>query len=166
MPDDRRQGKVDRKTWRRLISPFSTEMADYLPAFRGCPVNLLHSQNKFSRAARITFFIQPSQVQAARKTVGRNAQTGKPSPQFMRFAPEGGPGCALLAGSITSIKPGPFQIGTREDRARRPCRSPAALQGLSGIGIPNRKPRHVILADDVPFAVALSFWIHFADKEE
>jgi hypothetical protein len=25
-------------------------MADYLPAFRGCPVNLLHSQNKiFSR---------------------------------------------------------------------------------------------------------------------
>jgi hypothetical protein len=50
LPDDRRQGKVDRKTWRRLISPFSTEMADYLPAFRGCPVNLLHSQNKiFSR---------------------------------------------------------------------------------------------------------------------
>ena len=56
-----------------------------------------------------------------------------------RFARGGGPGCALLAGSITSIKPGAFQIGTREDRAQRPCRSPAALQGLSGIGIPNRK---------------------------
>ena len=40
---------------------------------------------------------------------------------------------------MTPIKPGPFQIGTHEDRARRPCRSPAALQGLSGIGIPNRK---------------------------
>jgi hypothetical protein len=47
--------------------------------------------------------------------------------------------CARRAGSITPIKPGPFQIGTREDRARRPCRSLAALQGLSGIGIPNRK---------------------------
>ena len=103
-------------------------------------------------------------MQAARKTVGRNAQTGKPSPQFMRFAPEGGPGCALLAGSITSIKPRPFQIGTREDRARRPCRSPPALQGLSGIGIPNRKPRHVILADDVPFAVSLSFWNTFCGQ--
>ena len=31
-----------------------------------------------------------------------------------------------------------FQIGPREDRARRPCRTPAALQGLSGIGIPSR----------------------------
>src|SRR5271170_7827834 len=52
---------------------------------------------------------------------------------------------ALLAGSITSIKPGPFRIGTREDRAQRPCKSPAALQGLSGIGIPNRKSpaRHI-----------------------
>src|SRR5580698_4999497 len=45
----------------------------------------------------------------------------------------------LLAGSITSIKPGPFRIGTREYRAQSPCRSPAALQGLSGIGISNKK---------------------------
>ena len=46
---------------------------------------------------------------------------------------------------IKTIKPGPFQIGTREDRARRRCRSPAALQGLSGIGIPNGKTpaRHI-----------------------
>ena len=53
--------------------------------------------------------------------------------------------CARRAGSITPIKPGPFQIGSREDRARRPCRSPAVLQGLSGIGIPNRKTpaRHI-----------------------
>lgn len=43
------------------------------------------------------------------------------------------------AGSITPIKPGPFQIGTHEDRARRPCWSPAALQGLTGIVIPSRK---------------------------
>jgi hypothetical protein len=40
---------------------------------------------------------------------------------------------------MTPIKPGPFQIGSHEDRARRPCRLPAALQGLSGIGIPSRK---------------------------
>ena len=40
---------------------------------------------------------------------------------------------------MTPIKPGPFQIGSREDRARRPCRSPAALQGLTGIVIPSRK---------------------------
>ena len=33
----------------------------------------------------------------------------------------------------------PFQIGFREDRARRPCKSPAALQGLAGIVIPSRK---------------------------
>jgi hypothetical protein len=33
----------------------------------------------------------------------------------------------------------PSQIGYREDRARRPCRSPAVLQGLTGIVIPNRK---------------------------
>jgi len=33
----------------------------------------------------------------------------------------------------------PSQIGFREDRARRPCRSPAVLQGLTGIVIPNRK---------------------------
>jgi hypothetical protein len=45
----------------------------------------------------------------------------------------------LLAGSITSIKPGPFRIGTREYRAQSPCRSPAALQGLSGIGTSNKK---------------------------
>jgi hypothetical protein len=57
------------------------------------------------------------------------------------------------AGSITPIKPGPFQIGSREDRARRPCRTPAALQGLSGIGIPSKeKPRHITLAHYVPFA--------------
>jgi hypothetical protein len=43
------------------------------------------------------------------------------------------------AGSMTPIKPGPFQIGSREDRARRRCRTPAPLQGLSGIGIPSRK---------------------------
>src|ERR1700680_4181147 len=43
------------------------------------------------------------------------------------------------AGSMTSIKPGPFQIGSREDRARRRCRTPAPLQGLSGIGIPSSK---------------------------
>src|SRR5580704_365839 len=70
-----------------------------------------------------------------------------------RFARGGGPGCALLAGSITSIKPGPFQIGTREDRAQRPCRSPAALQGLAESGFQIEKPRHVILAHDVPFTV-------------
>ena len=40
---------------------------------------------------------------------------------------------------MTPIKPGPFQIDSREDRARRPYRSPAALQGLTGIGIPSRK---------------------------
>jgi hypothetical protein len=40
---------------------------------------------------------------------------------------------------MTPIKPGPFQIGSREDRGRRRCRTPAPLQGLSGIGIPNRK---------------------------
>ena len=33
----------------------------------------------------------------------------------------------------------PFQIAFREDRARRPYRSPAALQGLAGIVIPSRK---------------------------
>jgi len=33
----------------------------------------------------------------------------------------------------------PSQIGSREDRARRPCRSPAVLQGLTGIVIPSRK---------------------------
>ena len=33
----------------------------------------------------------------------------------------------------------PSQIGSREDRARRPCTSPAALQGLTGIVIPSRK---------------------------
>src|ERR1700680_1575660 len=67
------------------------------------------------------------------------------APQLSASLGGGGPGCALLAGSITSIKPGAFQIGTREDRAQRPCRSPAALQGLSGIGIPNRKTpaRHI-----------------------
>ena len=37
------------------------------------------------------------------------------------------------------IRPRPFQIGFHEDKARRPCKSPAALQGLSGIGIPSRK---------------------------
>jgi hypothetical protein len=31
------------------------------------------------------------------------------------------------------------QIGSREDRARRPCRSPAVLQGLTEIVIPSRK---------------------------
>src|SRR6516165_4462446 len=41
--------------------------------------------------------------------------------------------------SMTPIKRGPFQIDSHEDRARRPCRSPVALQGLSGIGIPSRK---------------------------
>jgi hypothetical protein len=41
--------------------------------------------------------------------------------------------------SMTPIKAGPFQIGSHEDRARRPCRSPVALQGLSGIGIPSKK---------------------------
>jgi hypothetical protein len=40
---------------------------------------------------------------------------------------------------MTPIKTGPFQIGSREDRARRRCRTPAPLQGLSGIGIPSRK---------------------------
>src|SRR6516165_642015 len=40
---------------------------------------------------------------------------------------------------MTPIKRGPFQIDSHEDRARRPCRSPVALQGLSGIGIPSRK---------------------------
>jgi hypothetical protein len=40
---------------------------------------------------------------------------------------------------MTPIKPGPFQIGSREDRARRLCKSPAALQGLTGIVIPSRK---------------------------
>src|SRR5215467_3269433 len=33
----------------------------------------------------------------------------------------------------------PSQIDSREDRARRPCRSPAVLQGLNGIVIPSRK---------------------------
>src|SRR5262249_220517 len=33
----------------------------------------------------------------------------------------------------------PSQIGSHEDRARRPCRSPAVLQGLTGIVIPSRK---------------------------
>jgi len=47
--------------------------------------------------------------------------------------------CARRAGSMTPIKTGLFQIGSHEDRARRPCRSLAALQGLSGIGIPSRK---------------------------
>jgi len=68
------------------------------------------------------------------------------STQFMRLACERGvPGCACRAGSITLIKPGPFRIDTREDRVRRTCRSPAALQGLSAIGIPNRKTpaRHI-----------------------
>ncbi len=37
------------------------------------------------------------------------------------------------------IRPRPFQIGFHEDKARRPCKSPAALQGLNGIGIPSRK---------------------------
>ena len=40
---------------------------------------------------------------------------------------------------MTPIKPGPSQIGSREDRARRLCKSPAALQGLTGIVIPSRK---------------------------
>src|ERR1700726_720937 len=44
------------------------------------------------------------------------------------------------AGSIT-IKPGPFQIGTREDRARRPCRSPAALQVYAESGFQIENPR-------------------------
>jgi len=54
---------------------------------------------------------------------------------------------------MTPIKPGPFQIGSREDRARRPCRSPAVLQGLTGNVIPSRKPRHLTAAKYVPFAV-------------
>ena len=47
----------------------------------------------------------------------------------------------------------PAQIGSREDRARRPCRSPVALQGLTGIVIPSKKNRHVPAANYVPFAV-------------
>ena len=31
------------------------------------------------------------------------------------------------------------QIGSREDRARKPYRSPAVLQGLTGIVIPSKK---------------------------
>jgi hypothetical protein len=34
-------------------------------------------------------------------------------------------------GSMTPIKPGPFQIGSREDRARRRCSTPAPLQDTS-----------------------------------
>ena len=43
------------------------------------------------------------------------------------------------------IGPRPFQNGFHEDKARRPCRAPAALQGLSGIVIPSRKiqARHI-----------------------
>ena len=60
-----------------------------------------------------------------------------------REGPVAGPLICHLA-SAAPIKP-PFQIRTREDRARRPCRSPAAPQGLSGIWIPNRKtPTHHI----------------------
>ena len=51
------------------------------------------------------------------------------------------------------IRPRPFQIGSHEDKARRPCKSPTALQGLSGIGIPNRKTQARQLANYVPFAV-------------
>ena len=53
--------------------------------------------------------------------------------------------CARRAGSITPIKAGPFRIGSREDRARRLCRTPAGLQGLTGIVIPSRKSqaRHI-----------------------
>ena len=45
----------------------------------------------------------------------------------------------IRVGSMTPIKPGSFQIRSREDRARRRCRTPAPLQGSSGIGIPSRK---------------------------
>ena len=48
-------------------------------------------------------------------------------------------GTRSRAGSMTPIKPGPSQIGSREDRARRLCKSPAALQGLTEIVIPSRK---------------------------
>jgi hypothetical protein len=41
--------------------------------------------------------------------------------------------------------PRPSQIGSHEDRARTLCKSPAALQGLTAIGIPSRKTpaRHI-----------------------
>src|SRR5271166_1346891 len=43
------------------------------------------------------------------------------------------------------IGPRPFQNGFHKDKARRPCRAPAALQGLSEIVIPSRRiqARHI-----------------------
>src|SRR5271167_3944649 len=43
------------------------------------------------------------------------------------------------------IGPRHFQNGFHEDKARRPCRAPAALQGLSEIVIPSRRiqARHI-----------------------
>ena len=49
------------------------------------------------------------------------------------------PNCSSSAGLDRVTPINPFQIGFREDRARRPCRSPAALRGLTGIVISSRK---------------------------
>ena len=48
-----------------------------------------------------------------------------------------------------------FQLALVKTELEGPCRWLAALQGLSGIGIPNRKPRHVTLAHYVSIDLVL-----------
>ena len=50
-------------------------MADYLPAFRGCPVNLLHSQNKiFARGPNHFFHTAIPSASRLQNGFGGNAQ--------------------------------------------------------------------------------------------